>query len=229
MPWPSSTDTITTKVAPGVVLADGVSISRRGNLLVADLDLRIAAGETLAVMGPSGAGKTTLVRAMAGLTPVSGGSIIRGEGRLAMVFQDARLLPWRTALENVELVLDRQHRHVAMQWLERVGLADAAHVHPAGLSGGMRQRVSIARALAVGAPLVLVDEPFAHLDTVTAEELRVDLLAHLRGTGSTVVWITHDPAEALAIGDRTLTLAGPPTGGWTIEERSEQRSEVGSI
>lgn len=208
---------MTTVVEPGVVSLEGVTISRRGNLLVSDLDLLIRPGETLAVMGPSGAGKTTLVRAIAGLTPVDSGVIARGDGRVAMVFQDARLLPWRTALENVELVLDRSERPRAIEWLERVGLGDAADVHPAGLSGGMRQRVAIARALAIGAPLVLVDEPFSHLDTVTAGQLRDDLLAHLRDTGSTVIWITHDPDEAAVVADRTLVMDGPPVGRWRIE------------
>lgn len=208
---------MTTVVEPGVVSLEGVTISRRGNLLVSDLDLSIRPGEVLAVMGPSGAGKTTLVRAIAGLTPVDSGVITRGDGRVAMVFQDARLLPWRTALENVELVLDRAERPRAIEWLERVGLGDAADVHPAGLSGGMRQRVAIARALAIGAPLVLVDEPFAHLDPVTAGQLRDDLLSHLRDTGSTVIWITHAPGEAAAVADRTLVMDGPPGGRWRIE------------
>lgn len=199
-----------------VAALDAVSISRRGRLLLSELTLDVRRGETLAVMGPSGAGKTTLVRAIAGLTPVTSGTIRRVEGRVAMVFQDARLLPWRTAIENVEFVLDRDDRATAMLWLERVGLADAAHVYPGSLSGGMRQRVSIARALACSSPLVLVDEPFSHLDATTAAALREDLSGHLRQAESTVIWITHDPDEASAVADRTLEMAGPPTGEWSL-------------
>lgn len=220
----TSSDPTVPAVEPGVVTLESVSICRRENLLVSELDLRVERGETLAVMGPSGAGKTTLVRAIAGLTPITSGVISRGEGRIAMVFQDARLLPWRTALENIELVLGRDERAKAMEWLERVGLADAAHVHPASLSGGMRQRVAIARALAVDAPLVLVDEPFAHLDAVTAAALRHDLLGHLRTTDSTVIWITHDPDEATAVADRVLVMDGPPTGTWRIESSHDGSS-----
>lgn len=213
----TSSDPVVTAVEPGVIECVSVSISRRDNLLIADLDMTVERGETLAIMGPSGAGKTTLVRAIAGLTPITSGVINRGVGRVAMVFQDARLLPWRTALENVELVLERSDRERAMAWLERVGLADAAHVYPASLSGGMRQRVAIARALAVDASLVLVDEPFSHLDAMTADALRHDLLGHLREAGSTVIWITHDPDEAAAVADRTLVMDGPHTGSWRIE------------
>lgn len=217
----TSSDPTMTAVRPGTVVLESVSISRRGNLLISDLDLSIERGGALAIVGPSGAGKTTLVRAIAGLTPITSGTVTKGEGRISMVFQDARLLPWRTALENIELVLDRGARDKAMEWLERVGLADAAHVHPASLSGGMRQRVAIARALAVDAPLVLVDEPFAHLDGVTAGALRQDLLGHLRVTDSTVIWITHDTAEADAVADRVLIMDGPPSGEWRIEPTSK--------
>ncbi len=136
-----------------------VSLRRRGHVLLDELELTIEPGEILAVMGPSGAGKSTLLRTIAGLDPPSEGVIRRAPGRVAVVFQDPRLLPWRTALENVELVLAPGARPRARDWLARVGLAEAASVYPGALSGGMRQRVAIARALACETPIVLVDEP----------------------------------------------------------------------
>lgn len=202
--------------APSGVEFRSLELARRGLRLLSPLNLTIRPGETLAIMGPSGAGKTTLVRTAAGLVRPSGGSVIRSPGRVAMVFQDPRLLPWRTALANVELVLDSSEQHLARMWLERVGLGDALDVYPSALSGGMRQRVAIARALAYHAPLVVVDEPFSHLDTVTAVNLRDELSRQLAATGSTVLWVTHDADEAAAVAPRTLVMNGPPDGDWSI-------------
>ncbi len=193
-----------------------LDLVRRGHRLLSGFTTALAPGETLAIMGPSGAGKTTLVRTAAGLVTPSAGSVVRPEGRVAMVFQDPRLLPWRSALANVELVLDRSERELGRLWLERVGLGDALDVFPSALSGGMRQRVGIARALAYRAPLVVVDEPFSHLDAVTAQALRDELSGHLRAVGSTVLWVTHDRDEADAVADRTLVMAGPPHGEWSV-------------
>src|SRR5690606_19501882 len=131
-----------------------------------------------------------------------------------------RLLPWRKAWRNVELVLDSgtraERRDRAHRWLARVGLADAADVYPTAPSGGMRQRVATGRALARGAPSVLVGAPSSHLDRVTAEALRHELCTNGRAAGSAVIWVTHDPDEALAVADRTLVMAGPPSGAWSI-------------
>ncbi len=197
-----------------------VSLRRRGHVLLDELELTIEPGEILAVMGPSGAGKSTLLRTIAGLDPPSEGVIRRAPGRVAVVFQDPRLLPWRTALENVELVLAPGARPRARDWLARVGLAEAASVYPGALSGGMRQRVAIARALACETPIVLVDEPFANVDATTAEHLREDLVAELRRERRTAVWVTHDDREAAAVADRMLVMAGPPTGAWRVESPS---------
>lgn len=194
----------------------GVSLSRRGLRLVSDLWLDIAAGETVAVMGPSAAGKTTLLRTVAGLTDDVTGSVLRPGDRVAVVFQDPRLLPWRTARQNVELVCAGDATARAERWLAAVGLADAGELYPGQLSGGMRQRVAVARALAYDAPLVVVDEPFASLDVATAQALRRGLVTHLANAGRTVLWVTHDPAEASAVASRTLHLDGPPTGAWTL-------------
>lgn len=203
-------------------------LERRGRVLLTGLTAHVAAGTTLAVMGPSGAGKTTLLRTVAGLTPPGGGSVVRPAGRVAIVFQDPRLLPWRTALQNVELVLAKGDRHRAREWLARVGLDDAAAVYPGALSGGMRQRVSIARALACDSPVVLVDEPFSNLDVVTAARLRQDLTSHLHQLGRTVVWVTHDPAEAAAVAGRTLIMAGPPAGSWHLVHHGPHTDRAGT-
>lgn len=202
---------------PGGLRVGGLSLERRGLLLLDRLDMEVASGQVLAVMGPSGAGKTTLLRTIAGLSTPVAGSVERPEGRVAMVFQDPRLLPWRNALANVELVLPRQQRPRAREWLERVGLADAAHLYPIALSGGMRQRVAIARALACEASLVLVDEPFASLDSDTAVKLRELLTRELRELVRPVVWVTHNATEARLVATRILEMDGPPDGAWRIK------------
>jgi len=195
-----------------------LTLVRRGLLLLDGLDLNLEPGQTLAVMGRSGAGKTTLLRTIAGLAPANGGSVARPSGRVPTVFQEPRLLPWRTAMQNVQLVLAKQHQARAAEWLGRVGLADAMHAYPLTLSGGMRQRVSIARALACEEPLLLVDEPFSHLDVVTARQLRQELTRQVATTGCATVWVTHDPAEAAEVAGRTLVMAGPPHGAWKLIE-----------
>lgn len=203
---------------------DHVTLIRRGLVLLDDCSLTVEPGEIVAIMGPSGAGKTTLLRAVAGLTATTAGTIERPTGRAAIVFQDPRLLPWRTALANVELVLSPGQRGSAKTLLRRVGLGDALGVYPAALSGGMRQRVAIARALACDAGAVLVDEPFASLDADTAQRLRELLTAELVSLGRPVLWVTHNPAEAAEVADRVLTMSGPPSGSWTCEPVEAHRA-----
>ena len=199
---------------------ESLYLSQRGKILLRDLSMTVPAGRTMAVMGRSGVGKTTLLRTIAGLIEPVSGRVDRPAGRVPVVFQEPRLLPWRTAQQNVELVLDPDQRGKAAEWLNRVGLPDAADAYPLTLSGGMRQRVSIARALACESPIVLVDEPFSHLDIVTADQLRSDLMRHLSETGRTCVWVTHDPAEAAAVAQRTLVMSGPPHGAWHIVDHN---------
>ncbi|PZU32188.1 MAG: ABC transporter ATP-binding protein [Actinomyces sp.] len=201
--------------AADLVLED-VTMVRRGLTLVEDLSLTVRPGQTLAVTGPSGAGKTTLLRAVSGLSPTDGGTVTRPAGRLSQVFQEPRLLPWYSAHRNISLMVDGPAPDLmAVQWLERVGLAAAGHLPPARLSGGMRQRVAIARALAASPSLLLVDEPFSALDRPLAASLRADLIALLADQNVVSVWVTHDPQEAEEVSHIHLHLDGPP-GTWRL-------------
>lgn len=193
-----------------------VTMVRRGLTLVEDLSVTVAPGQTLAVTGASGAGKTTLLRAISGLSPTDAGSVIRPAGGVSQVFQEPRLLPWYSAHRNISLVVAGPTPDLlAVHWLERVGLAAAGHLPPARLSGGMRQRVSIARALAASPSLLLVDEPFSSLDRPLAASLRADLIELLADQDVVTVWVTHDPREAQEVSHLHLHLEGPP-GDWSL-------------
>ena len=200
----------------GELRLEHVTMIRRGLTLVEDLSVTVAPGQTLAVTGASGAGKTTLLRAISGLSDTDAGSIARPEGRLSQVFQEPRLMPWYSAHRNISLVVGGPTPDLtAVQWLERMGLASAGHLPPARLSGGMRQRVSIARALSTDPSLLLVDEPFSALDRPLAKALRADLIALLADQDVITVWVTHDPDEAEEVSHLHLHLDGPP-GTWRL-------------
>jgi NitT/TauT family transport system ATP-binding protein len=183
------------------------------------VDLDIAAGEIVTVVGASGCGKSTLLRTLAGLLPLLGGEVAQ-DGRpltrpgaeRALVFQEDALLPWRTLRANVELPLAikglprAERRTQAESWLDRVGLADRARQLPHRVSGGQRQRAQLARALAGRPRAVLMDEPFGALDAQTRAGMQDLLVEVLHGTGATVVFVTHDVDEALFLGDRVALL-----------------------
>ncbi|NEB00087.1 ABC transporter ATP-binding protein [Streptomyces sp. SID13726] len=187
--------------------------------VLSGVDLDIVPGEILTVVGSSGCGKSTLLRTLAGLLPLLAGEVaqdgrpLTGPGaERALVFQEDALLPWRTLRANVELPLAikglsrTERRAQAESWLGRVGLADRAGQLPHRVSGGQRQRAQLARALAGRPSAVLMDEPFGALDAQTRAGMQDLLVDVLRGTGATVVFVTHDVDEALFLGDRVALL-----------------------
>jgi NitT/TauT family transport system ATP-binding protein len=180
-------------------------------------DLTVARGEFLSLLGPSGCGKSTVLRLAAGLAAPTEGEVARPAGvRVGVVFQEPTLMPWASAFDNVRLPLRLAGRGAAevrdevMAVLARVGLADFAHAFPRELSGGMRMRVSIARALVTRPELLLLDEPFAALDEITRGRLDDDLLGLWREHGLTVVFVTHSVYEAVYLSTRVAVLAGRP-------------------
>ena len=213
--------------AAGAPLLDARLIAHRGGFRL-DISLSIAAGEVVALLGPNGSGKTTTVRALAGLLPLTGGHIrlagatldeparrrwTRPEQRsVGVVFQDYRLFPHLSALENVAFGLRcrgatrRRARELARPWLARVGLAEYAGRKPRQLSGGQAQRIALARALAVNPALLLLDEPLAALDARTRLDTRAELHRHLSAHPGATLLVTHDPLDALVLADRLVII-----------------------
>ncbi len=204
---------------------------RQGGVAAIDgLDLAVEAGEFLAVVGPSGGGKSTLIDLLAGFArPTSGvveadGRPVRGPGPdRVVVFQDHAVFPWYTALGNVAYGLKRQGmgrreaRARAAEALKHVGLGDFLHAYPSALSGGMRQRVALARAWVLRPRALLLDEPFASLDAVARARLQDALLTLWGESAWTVVFVTHNLAEAVYLADRVAILHRPPAGLTRIE------------
>ncbi|MEU3890971.1 ABC transporter ATP-binding protein [Streptomyces sp. NPDC029041] len=197
----------------------GASLGRPGATALDEVGLDIAPGEILTVVGPSGCGKSTLLRTLAGLLAPLAGELTQDGHPLtgpsadrALVFQEDALLPWRALRANVELPLAirgvprAERREQAQAWLDRVGLGSQARQLPHRVSGGQRQRVQLARALAGRPRAVLMDEPFGALDAQTRAGMQDLLVEVLRGTGATVVFVTHDVDEALFLGDRVALL-----------------------
>ena len=205
-----------------------VTIRFNDETIYQDLSFSVRPGEFLCILGPSGCGKSTSLRVMGDLIPVDEGTVtvtVEGEpahaawSKLAYVFQQPRLVPWRTALANVmlgmELRFERGSKSArsekARALLEMVGLGRDADKYPSMLSGGERQRVAIARALSVDPHIILMDEPFSALDLNTRQRLRSEIIAIWRNTGKTVIFVTHDIDEALVLADRVLLLSDKPT------------------
>lgn len=185
-----------------------------GTVALAPVDLEIAEGSFTSLVGPSGCGKSTLLRLIAGLAEPSSGSVTRAASDIGFVFQDATLMPWATAAENVALPLKLAHsdnveRKVA-EALARVGLDGFAASYPRELSGGMRMRVSIARAIVTGPKLLLMDEPFAALDEFTRFGLNDDLHTLWRQNRWTVVFVTHSIREAVFLSERVIVMSPRP-------------------
>lgn len=208
----------------GLMLRDVRRAFPEGGLAVGGVTLDISPGEFVAMLGPSGCGKSTLLRTIAGLDrPTSGTLQLMDDGAdhdtgraIAYVFQDAHLLPWRNVLRNVVMPLELMgvpkaaRNEAAMQAIEQVGLGDAAQRYPAQLSGGMRMRVSLARAMVTKPRLLLLDEPFAALDELTRQRLDEFLRELWAAAGMTVLFVTHSIGEAAFLADRAIVLTRRP-------------------
>jgi NitT/TauT family transport system ATP-binding protein len=199
--------------------------ARTGRSLTAleGIDLNVRDGEFLCIVGPSGCGKTTLLQVLAGLEPASSGSImlddrpIEGPGAdRGMVFQGYALFPWRTVLENIGFGLEikglsrRERYTIAKRYAHMVGLAGFEAAYPNELSGGMKQRVGIARALANAPEVLLMDEPFGSLDAQTREIMQRELLEIWRAARRTIVFVTHSVQEAVFLADRIVVMTARP-------------------
>ncbi|MBI3227508.1 MAG: ABC transporter ATP-binding protein [Mycolicibacterium cosmeticum] len=213
---------MTTATASGLLLdLDDVTLSYTGAPVLSGLTLTVQPGEILVLTGPSGCGKSTVLRALAGLLAPDAGRVSADGERITttsrdrgMVFQDSALLPWRSVRSNIELALQLRgeprstRRARAERWIDEVGLTGFADYLPKSLSGGMRQRVQLARGLAGAPRAVMMDEPFGALDAQTRAAMQRLLIATWRAHPTTIVFVTHDVDEALILGDRVAVLGG---------------------
>jgi NitT/TauT family transport system ATP-binding protein len=221
--------------APSAASSDGeplIVIDRvgktyaNGTVALDDISFDVSEGQFVSLVGPSGCGKSTLLRMVAGLGPITSGQILveglpprrarQEKSDTAFVFQDANLMPWRSVMGNVELPLElrgvgkAERRAGALQALEMVGLSEATKAYPRELSGGMRMRVSLARALAAHPRLLLMDEPFGALDEITRQRLNGELLRLCSLANWTVVFVTHNVFEAVYLSTRILVMSARP-------------------
>jgi NitT/TauT family transport system ATP-binding protein len=221
-----------------------VNVTRRfgDSVAVRDLSFAVNTGEIVALLGRTGAGKSTAMNLIMGTIPASAGSVRvagvdphaefdRLRGKLAVSFQTDRLLPWRTTSENIELGLQilgvekSESQRRANEWLERVKMPGQGGKHPHELSGGMRQRVSLARALAVDPQILLLDESFSQLDHVTSKTLRRDVSELVRKLGKTCLLITHRIDDAIEMADRILVLGIPAHVVLEVRPTAEDRGD----
>ncbi|MGK7907682.1 MAG: ATP-binding cassette domain-containing protein [Synechococcus sp.] len=185
-------------------------------LVLENISLSVSPGEIVALMGPSGCGKTTLLNLLAGLLSPNMGTVERLATSTAYVFQEPRLFPWYTVLENIALGLkgrgmpQRSRWQLALSLAKTIGLADAVSLYPHQLSGGMKQRVNLARALAISPQLLLLDEPFASVDMGTRQQLQQLVMSWVHKHQTAVIVVTHDLAEAVVMADRLLVLSPCP-------------------
>jgi NitT/TauT family transport system ATP-binding protein len=210
--------------ARGRIAVDHAVKQFEGGVLAVDrVSFEVAPGEFVSIVGPSGCGKSTLLRLIAGLIPLSGGNIsVNGVGVIeprqdvALMFQRPTLLPWRTALQNVLLPpklsgkLDDAAERQAYELLDLVGLTGFEHTYPRHLSGGMQQRVALARLLMVGVDVLLLDEPFAAVDQLTRERLNIELLHVHERMSATALLVTHNITEAILLADRVIVMTPRP-------------------
>jgi sulfonate transport system ATP-binding protein len=200
--------------SPALVEIHGLFKSFGSRSVLAGIDLKIFPGEFISILGPSGGGKTTLLRVIAGLERPTSGSIRFWNGNslarpdIRVMFQEDRLLPWRRVIDNVALGLPKSSRSLAEKMLERVGLRDHALDWPMTLSGGQRQRVALARALVHHPALLLLDEPFGSLDALTRNEMQLLLESLWVKSKTAVLLVTHDIEESLRLSDRVYVLGG---------------------
>jgi NitT/TauT family transport system ATP-binding protein len=193
-------------------------------VVIDSISLTVDEGQFVSIVGPSGCGKSTLLNILAGIESYDGGSATvfpRGgrassEPRIGYVFQSARLLNWLTVEDNIHFVLEAQkvarerRQGLVTKYLELVGLAGQEKNYPLKLSGGMQQRVAIARALAIEPDILLMDEPFSHLDAITARKMRFDLMEILARAKPTILFVTHDLSEAVYLSDRIYMMSTKP-------------------
>ncbi|MFQ5850660.1 MAG: ABC transporter ATP-binding protein [Candidatus Binatia bacterium] len=211
----------------------GPNQGRQGEFVAVEgLSFAVKEGERVAIIGRTGCGKSTCLNLINGLIPVTSGKVMvdglnpytefmKLKGRIATVFQNDRLLPWRSTLENAKIGLQileyprEEQERITMDWLRKVGLKGFEHSYPHMLSGGMKQRVNLARAFALDPSILLLDEAFGHLDEVTAKQLRSDFLNlvtsvdETKRAGTTVFFVTHQIEEAIEVASRIIVLAKP--------------------
>jgi NitT/TauT family transport system ATP-binding protein len=206
-----------------IAVTDAVKQFEGGVLAIDHVSFEASPGEFVSIVGPSGCGKSTLLRLIAGLIPLTHGGIeVNGrevtEPRqdVALMFQRPTLLPWRTALQNALLPpklgkrLDKSAERQAYELLELVGLSGFEHTYPRHLSGGMQQRVALARLLMVGVDVLLLDEPFAAVDQLTRERLNLELLRVHERMSATALLVTHNITEAILLADRVIVMTARP-------------------
>jgi NitT/TauT family transport system ATP-binding protein len=196
-----------------------------GTFTVIDsISLTVEEGQFVSIVGPSGCGKSTLLNIIAGIESYDGGLVTAfpkadragSEPRIGYVFQSARLLNWLTVEDNIHFVLEAQdvarerRQGLVTKYLDMVGLAGQERNYPLRLSGGMQQRVAIARALAIEPDILLMDEPFSHLDAITARKMRFDLMEILTRAKPTILFVTHDLSEAVYLSDRIYMMSTRP-------------------